>query len=192
MAEDSKEPEADKEKTSVPGISDACDKERDRLIFELIINRNNAEFKRSNNLDTKASNLIGFVGIIIGLIGTTISFIFDKIYNNPKILMYYGSFRVILLLGVILLTLSILCSLIAYFVKQYEIVPETKHLIENYAKENKDFLTVLRVVGQEMSNVIITNTEIDDDKANWIKYSQIAFGFGMGLVVLFICGLIII
>ena len=171
---------------------DTCEKERDQLIFELIINRNNAEFQRSNNLDTKASHLIGFVGIIIGLLGTTISFIYDKIYTDPKVLIYYQSYRLMLLIGIILLALSILSSLFAYFIKQYEIVPETHHLIEEYAKKDRDLLSILRIVAGEMSETIKKNAEIDDDKANWIKYSQIAFGIGMGLIVLFICGLVII
>jgi hypothetical protein len=185
---------SDSNGTKTPKLKDpdAYEKERDRLIFDLIINRNNAEFQRSNGLDAKASNIIGFVGIIIGLLGTTISFIFDKIYKDPKILSYYGSFRVILFLGIILLTFSILCSLLAYFIKQYEIVPETQHLIEEYAKKDRDILTILRVVGQEMSESIKKNQTIDDDKATWIKYSQISFGLGMGLNVLFICGLLMI
>ena len=44
---------------------DANTKERDRFVFDLIDSRNKAEFERNNLLDTKASNLIGFVGIII-------------------------------------------------------------------------------------------------------------------------------
>ncbi|MFA4859250.1 hypothetical protein [Methanoregula sp.] len=172
--------------------SEAREKERDRLIFELIVNRNGAEFQRSTNLDNKASNLIGFVGIIIGLLGTTISFIFDKIYKDPKIFLYYTNFRAILLIGIIFLTVSIICSLIAFFIKQYEIVPETDHLIKNYAKKDENYLTVLRIVAQEMSNTIVKNKDIDDDKAKWIKYSQIAFGAGMGLIIVFICGLLTI
>jgi hypothetical protein len=173
-------------------VNGDTENERDRLIFDLITNRNNAEFQRSANLDSKASNLIGFVGIIIGLIGTTISFIFDKVYSNCNLFLYYTSFRVLLVVGVILLTIAIFCSLIAYFIRQYNIVPDTKHLIENYAKKDEDYLTILRVVAQEMSNSIITNSEIDEEKAKWIKYSQIFFGLGMSLIILFICGLLMI
>ena len=167
-------------------------KERDRFIFDLVDKRNDAEFERSNLLDVKASSIIGFVGIIIGLLGTILAFVLDKIYINPKLFAYYSSYRVILFLGIVFLALAIFCSLMAYFIRQYTIVPDTKHLIEEYAMRDRDLLSILRIVAQERSDAILKNSVTVDDKSNWIKYSQILFGLGMGLAILFICGLLII
>jgi hypothetical protein len=41
---------------------------RDDLIFDLIKRRFDAERDTSNNLDSKASSLIGFVSIVVGLV----------------------------------------------------------------------------------------------------------------------------
>jgi len=166
--------------------------ERDRLLFDLLSNRNTAEFERSNILDSKASSMIGFAGIIIGLLATLISFIFDQLSLNSKLFAYYSSYRVILLAGIIVLALSIISSLFAYFVKPYEIVPENNHLIEEYAKKDRDICTILRITAQGISDAINKNKVIDDEKAKWVKYSLILFGIGMGLVVLFVCGLLMI
>ncbi len=40
---------------------------RDQLIYELITDRFRLEWQRTNDLDGKASGIIGFVGIIVSL-----------------------------------------------------------------------------------------------------------------------------
>jgi len=165
---------------------------RYRLIFDLISGRNAAEFDRSNNLDSKASSIIGFVGIIIGLLATLISFIFNLLPSNSSLSAYYSNFRFFLFAGIFFLAVSILLSLIAYSVKPYQIVPETNHLIEEYAKKGRSICDILRITSRGMSDAIKQNKETDDDKAKWVRYSLIFFGVGMGLVILFVFGLLII
>lgn len=145
--------------------------QRDRLIFNLIEKRVESEQERSNILDSKASNIIGYVGLIIGLLVTVISFIFGDLSQNEEIIKYYSSYRIILLFGILFLLGSIVVSIHAYFVREYQIVPSTKALIENYAKEDRDITTILRLVSQEMSDVLYDNKKIIDDKAKSIKMS---------------------
>lgn len=166
--------------------------EHDRLIFDLISGRNTVEFERSNILDSKASNMIGFVGITIGLLTTLISFIFNQRSLNSSLSAYYGSYRVLLLGGITVLGLSIISSLFVYFIKEYRVVPETNHLIEEYAKKNESTCNILRITSKGISDAIIKNRETNDQKATWVKYSLIFYGVGMGFVVIFICGLLIV
>ncbi|MGV8087662.1 MAG: hypothetical protein ACP5NU_01210 [Methanomicrobiales archaeon] len=166
--------------------------QRDRFIFDLIEKRAESEKERSNILDSKASNIIGYVGLIIGLLVTVISFIFGDLAKNEVIIKYYSSYRILLLFGIIFLLGSIIASIHAYFVREYQIVPSTKTLIENYAKEDRDITTTLRRVSQEMSDVLYDNKQIIDEKAKSIKISLTLFAIGIGLIVLFVIGLLMI
>ena len=58
--------------------------ERYQLIFDLISERFKVEWQLTNDLDTKASSLIGFVGIILSLEGIFVSLILTnlKLTNN--------------------------------------------------------------------------------------------------------------
>jgi di/tricarboxylate transporter len=162
--------------------------DRDEFIFNLISSRNNAEFERCNSLDNKASGVVGFAGIIIGLIGGLISF-----SQNSPIFFYYQSFRVILLLGILALAGSIFFCIFAYSTKIYKIVPNTSWLIEKYAKDkDKNKSDIIQVVGKEISETIKINIKINDGKAEFVKYGLILFALGMAMIVIFICGLLIV
>ncbi len=165
---------------------------RDRFIFDLIEKRAESEQERSITLDSKASNIVGFVGIIIGLLMSVISFFFGTLAENSLLLEYYTTYRILLLFSILLLLGAIVTSIHAFFIRDYQIVPSTKVLIENYAKQERDITTILRIVSQEMSDVLYDNKIIIDNKAKSIKISLIMFVSGMGFVVLFMIGLLMI
>lgn len=166
--------------------------QRDHFIFKLIEKRTDSEQERSNKLDIKASSIIGYVGLIIGLLVTVISFILGDMSTNEVLVKYYSSYRMMLLFGILFLLGSIIASIHAYFVREYQIVPSTKALIENYAKKDQDIITILRLVSQEMSDVLYDNKQIIDAKAKSIKISLTLFTVGIGLIVLFVIGLLMI
>ncbi len=180
----------------IPQIDEKCDEEtiaKDELILNLISRRNDAEFERNNILDNKASGIIGFAGIIIGLLGTIISFLLDKLTQGSSLLIYYNSYRVILLFGILFLAAAIILCCYAYSIKVYTIVPKTDMLIENYARDKKkNKCTVIRVVGQEISLGILKNAAINDEKAKCVKYGLRLYAFGMALTVLFFIGLLMV
>lgn len=41
--------------------------DRDKLIYEIIVDRYDQEWKRTNDLDSKASNVTGFAGLLATL-----------------------------------------------------------------------------------------------------------------------------
>ncbi len=167
--------------------------EKDEFVFNLISNRNDAEFERSNILDNKASGIIGFAGIIIGLLGTLITFLLEKISVASPLFLYYQSYRVVLFFGIIALVGSIFFAVLAYSVKTYSIVPNTAALIEKYARDDeKSKCDILQVVGLEISESIKINSITDDGKAKFVKWALSLFTLGMFLTVIFVCGLLVI
>jgi hypothetical protein len=167
--------------------------ERDEFIFNLISSRNSVEFERSNTLDNKASGIIGFAGIIIGLLGTLISFLLEKLSTSSPIFYYYQSFRLILVFGIIALAGSIFFCILAFSIRTFLIVPNTTTLIEKYAKnKEKSKCAIIRVVSNEISESIKNNSLVDDDKAKFVKIGLFFFALGMALTVIFVCGLLMI
>ena len=162
------------------------------MIFDLITSRHQREFERSNILDKKASQIIGFVGIIFSLFVGFYAFLIKELTVDEKVLIFYSNWRIILVIGIFCLALSILCSLKTMHVKRFFDVPATDVLINEYAKAEKDIPTILRDVGTEISNAVIDNQKINDYKADFVKYSVISFAFGMFLIMVFIAGLLIL
>jgi hypothetical protein len=165
---------------------------RDRLIFDLIASRHQREFERTNILDKKASQIIGFVGIIFSLFVGFYALIIKEMAGNEKIVVYYSSWRILVILAIFTLALSIICSVKTLYVKRFFDAPDTEILINDYAKAEKDIPTILRDVGTEISNAVVDNKNTNDYKAEFLKYSMASFAFGMVLIMLFIAGLLIV
>jgi hypothetical protein len=53
---------------ATPVQNESIDPQRDILIFELIKGRPDNEWRRINDLDSKANNLVGFVSVVISLL----------------------------------------------------------------------------------------------------------------------------
>lgn len=163
--------------------------ERAQLIYDLINNRYCLEWKRISDLDGKASNVIGFIGIILSLYAGLGSFLLDKIRTNE----FYIYFFVIFLVGIILLMCSILYGLKTYNIKEWTVVPNPDYLIEHYAKkEDINRLVILENVTVEFSKAVIHNKEINDRKAKFITHGFIFLGLGITMVILFVSCLLLI
>lgn len=48
-------------------MSDKDNDERDKLIYDIILNRYDLEWKSHNDLDSKASGIVGFAGLLATL-----------------------------------------------------------------------------------------------------------------------------
>jgi hypothetical protein len=170
----------------------SSESEKDKLIFDLIYQRQKNELERLNYLDQKASNTILFVGIILGLVSTLVSIFIGNIGIQENIFLGCINIKFLLILGILFLTASIFCGTKAYYVKTLDVVPDTSHLIEKYAKNSTvDYETVIQIIGTEISNSIKDNKKIIDEKADFIKYSLRLFECGMILTVIFICGVLV-
>ena len=162
---------------------------RDQLIYELIAGRFRLEWQRTNALDGKASGIIGFVGIILALQAGLGSFLLKEI---PRTCEFYILLCVLFLLGIILLMCSILCGLKAYFLKSWEIAPKPKRLIEEYGKKDRNRIAILRIVSQEISNAVKQNKDTNDEKVKFIRHGFMFLVFGIAMVIVFVCGLLVV
>ncbi len=162
---------------------------RDQLIYELINDRFRLEWQRTNDLDGKASNIVGFVGIIITLQAGLGIFLLKEI---PKTFEFYFIFSVLFLSSIIFLICSILCGLKACYIKKWGVVPDPEHLIEKYAKEDRNRIDILRIVSQEISDTVKKNETANEDKATFIRYGFMFLVLGIAMVIMFMCGILLI
>ncbi len=162
---------------------------RDEFIYELIADRFRLEWQRTNDLDGKASGIIGFVGIIVSLQAGLGSFLLKEI---PKTCDFYIHLCALFLSGIIFLMCSILCGLKAYYVKTWKVVPDPEHLIEEYAKKDRSRIDILRIVSAEIFDAVTKNKETNDEKAKFIKYGFALLILGILMVIIFVCGLLLV
>jgi len=58
---------------------------------------------------------------------------------------------------------SILCGLKAYGVKTWSVVPDTEHLIEEYAKKDRSRIDILRLVSAEISAAVAKKEKKEEE-----------------------------
>jgi hypothetical protein len=162
---------------------------RAQFIYELIADRFRLEWQRANDLDGKASSIIGFVGIIVSLQAGLGSFLLQSISRTSE---YYAQLSLLFLLGIIFLMCSILFSLKAYYVKTYKVVPDTEYLIEEYAKKGRSRIDILKEVSATISDVVTKNKSIIKGKVKFIQGGFIFLVLGIGMVIIFVCGLLLV
>ena len=166
--------------------------EKDRIIFDLINDRYKHEFEILNKLDTKATSLIGFTGLIIGLVGTIIPPLVSALPSNQALNAYYLSYKVIINMGIISLFLSILFCLMAYYMKTISLVPDSKELIRQYGESEESASITLNTTAKMMAYAIDKNYVHQQNKVKFIKIGFYLFGFGVFMVTIFMVGLLMV
>ncbi len=156
------------------------DTKRDELVFTLIKDRFDKELNRTNNLDNKASNLISFISISTSILLGTGAFSISSLAQNSINVINYVTVGYII--GTASLILSIFFGLLAFKVRRWSIVPNVKHLIEEYTKKDKPYDEVLKINAGEMAKSIEEMELQNNDKANHIHYSWLSFIIGLAIV----------
>jgi hypothetical protein len=160
-------------------LSTTDDKEekRDELIFELIKDRYDKELDKIANFDNKASSLVGFVSIVVGILlgGGT--------FKLSVIASYYY-LAVPYFIGIGVLLVSIFFSLRAYRIRQWRIVPNVAVLLEKYT--DRPYQNVLRTNGATMAEAIKGFEKQNKDKADNINNSWKLLIAGLSIVFIFL------
>ena len=104
---------------------------RDQYIYEIVRDRFTFELNRINNIDEKASKIVGFIGIIIGLDAALGAFLLKEINENNS---PFSIGMMVFLISVIFLFIAFLCSLEAYNVKEWVVVPDTNYRMCEHAQ----------------------------------------------------------
>jgi hypothetical protein len=153
------------------------DIKRDDLIFDLIKRRFDSEIERRNNLDGKASNLIGFISIVVGLLLSTGTIEIATLKLELSLLVFY-------FVGIGLLLISIGLALCSFRVRSWIVVPNVQTLINKYT--NVDFGEVLKRIAGEMAKAVIYSEKQNDDKAKLIEWSWYLLISGLTVMFIFI------
>ncbi|VVB63482.1 Uncharacterised protein [uncultured archaeon] len=155
-------------------------------VYELLKERFSSEFSRINNLDQKANNTIGFVGIILSFVSAIIgSFLIKDVSRSSN---FFALYCFLFLLGIVLLVLSILCALMASWVKDYEIFPEFNGKPEDfleYVKYKKEEEIIDESV-EVFSSIIEENKKRINEKADFIKQSHKSLIIAIFVNIIFI------
>jgi len=167
---------------------------RDSFIFNLIKERYEFEWDRSKILDSKASKMIGFTGVIITLETTVLLFIFKE-FSNLLILpeTVRSIFFFLILLSIICLFCSAITGLLALYIKKWPIVPNTTHLIENYTANTVGIRSVMGATGKQISDAISKSTILNNEKAILLKIAYVSFLIGIiiTMAILYILVLVV-
>ncbi len=159
--------------------TNSCNKdaERDKLIFDLVTRRLDSEWQRINDLDTKATNLIGFISVVVGLLLGAGTFKLSTLSQNTPLSVVY-------FIGVGLLLVSIGLALGGFKVRKWHDVPNTRYLIDNYTSLPYD--EVLKRNAGEMANVVTEMEITNNKKARLINTSWYLLISGLSVVFIFI------
>ena len=140
------------------------------LIYNEVKDALNMQFQSMEGLNTKASIIIGFVGVIIG--------ISLNLYSDENPHLFIGS--MFLFLGAAFLSFS------AYKVKSYRRDPKPRKITEKYLKENGK-----KVKKQLIDNFIQSyedNKNRIEKKVKYINYSLIFLFIGLIVLTLSVIG----
>jgi hypothetical protein len=152
------------------------DRDRDELIFDLIKRRVETELSRTNNLDSKAGSIVGFVSILAGLLLGGGSLVSGGDINNSN-LDFTDIKSVLYFFGVALLLVSIGLSLFALRVRKWIAVPNVTTLIERYTELSYE--EVLKRNAGEMAKSVTDSEKQNNVKGRYLEYSWMLLIVGL-------------
>jgi len=137
-------------------IKEKIKKSSSVIIFDIIEKRINYLLNSSDRIDTKASTLIGFEGVIISILFSTYSLV------KPAADTF--------IIGIIFLFISLFLAILSIKSYEFRIDPNPRGLYEGYIEKNaEDTLEAITVS-------IIYSFE-KDEKINYTKAKLLNFGF---------------
>jgi Na+/phosphate symporter len=146
---------------------------RDELIFDLVKRRLDGESTRLSNLDSKATNLIGFISVVVGLLLGGSAFAPAGISNQALSVPYF--------VGISLLITSIILALLATKVMKWIAIPDVEYLRQEYTK--LAYGEVLRRNAGEMINAVMDAEKKNNKKAQLIGWSWYCLVGGLIIVL---------
>lgn len=154
------------------------------IVYDAVVRRFELEIDRKKELDNKANNLVGFIGIIMSLI-TGFSAVYIKV---PTIKEWnLDAFRLlspIISLGIVFVFIlaSFLFVLRVIQIKQFTYVPHAFNLVGAYSDSEKE--VVLRDLCDDYAIAIGDNHTVNDKKANDIKNAIWSLSLGFFALIL--------
>ncbi len=148
------------------------EKQRDKLIYEMIVNRYDLEWRRTNDIDSKASSVIGFAGLLATVLATLTAGI-TVIFPHAR----YGW---LFLLPLGLFVVSAGFGLWGYWMSKF-ITINPINLIEEYQNRTEEEL--IQRVAATTAEDTMKNYKFNQRKAVWV---YVAFIFLIIAISLFL------
>jgi len=151
-------------------MSSDGERNRDKLIYEIIVDRYDQEWKRTNDIDSKASSVTGFAGLLATLTA------------GISELLPQTHYKLLFLIPLVIFILSAVFGLLAYWVRNFGAIhPDA--LIHEYA--NKTETEVLRRYVATTSLLTMNNFECNKGKARWLNvaFSLLVLAIGLFFVI---------
>lgn len=143
---------------------------RDDLIYEIVNNRYDQEWKRTNDLDSKASSVTGFAGLLATLTGSINEFF-------PEC-----NYQWLFLVPLTLFIGSAILGLWAYWTQSFKVInPQT--VISRYSTRTRKEL--LMAVASTTSEHTIYNYSLNDTKVKRIRIAFAILVLAIGLFFVF-------
>ena len=129
------------------------EEERDELIYKIVVDRYDLEWKRTNDLDSKASSVIGFSGLLATLTAG-ITELLPESY-----------FKFLLYIPLVVFVISAIFGLRSYWIMEWE-ATDPEALIQRYSNRTK--VEVLRTFVATTSEMTMLNFVNNQRKVKWI------------------------
>ncbi len=163
------------------------------LIFNLINDRFKSEWNLIDELDTKATSLIGFVGVILSFEGIFAGFFLENISITDN---FFKPLYGIFVISVVVLISAMACGLIAFRVQRWPYAPDSVSLLQDYGSNglfypNTSKLDILKDMSDVVSSTIKIVKDKNNKKAKFIEIGLILLIIGIAFLMVFIALLII-
>jgi len=149
-----------------------------KVIHDEVVRRFQYESERTKRLDDKASNVMGFVGIITGLVSGLGALALKVPTNLTEVIA-----TILFFLTIAALICSFVFSLIGYRIKKFIIVPDAYFLIGAYEGKHKE--RILRDLNDNYAVAIEENMTLNNRKVAHINRAMYALFLGILLIPLF-------
>jgi hypothetical protein len=144
-----------------------------KLFLDEAKHRYEQENSVANNIESGATNLVGWSGLIISVLLSGGGIIVSK---EAKI--HFSTFEAVLLsMVIVLLFVSLTLAIIAFRKGRYSLIPDPVFLLDNFQRISSQRLA--KELTLEMILASIKNREISETRQNYISLSQAIFIAGM-------------
>lgn len=140
-----------------------------------MINRYEFEWKRTYQIERKATNIVGFVGIIFSLVSISGIFILEQTLSGNVFInsiFYY-------LLSLIALILTIIFGLMALYLKSRSVVPDPNIFREDIIYSGIETSEILSHLSNDLVDATNANNQVNDKNVNLLIVSYATFILGI-------------
>lgn len=155
-------------------MSSEEERRRDKLIYDIVVERFKQEWKRTNDLDSKANSVTGFAGLLATLNGGIVAGITEILPKMP--------YKHLFLIPLIIFVLTAVFGLLAYWVTNFKAI-DPEAVIQEYAREPET--GVLKTYVATISLLTMDNFQQNNRKMRLLYSAFILLVVAIGLFFIF-------